>query len=369
MSTDLDLFRRIIHLDLDAFFASVEQRDFPELRGKAIAVGLNTARGVVASASYEARKFGVRSAMPSSVAARLCPNLIFVKGRMDEYKKASSEVFDIYSRYTPIIEPVSIDEAFLDVTDVWKDYGFAMEIAKFIKKDVKREVGLVVSAGVSYNKFLAKIASDWRKPDGLCVIHPDLALKFIDRLPVKAIWGVGPVTTQKMEALGILTGKDLREKDLNFLVEQFGKSGLSYYNFARGIDDRPVKTNRIRKQISAEVTLSKDDGNLDHLKHVLEDLTSHLMLRLRKYDFCGLSLTLKVRFHDFRTITRSKTSDRIYCEKDQILKTAEELLENVDLKKRTVRLLGISIGNRLEEDREELLDLGESSELNEQGLL
>ena len=248
---NFDNYRRILHLDLDAFFASVEQRDNPSLQGKAIAVGLNSARGVVASASYEARKFGVRSAMPSSVAARLCPNLIFVPGRMDEYKKASAEVFEIFSRYTNLIEQVSIDEAFLDVTDVWRDYGYAMEIAKLIKEDVRREVGLIISAGVSYNKFLAKIASDWRKPDGLCVIHPNAALKFIDRLPVKAIWGVGPVTSQKMEALGIFTGKDLREKDLSFLVEQFGSSGLSYYNFARCIDDRPVRTERIRKQVSA----------------------------------------------------------------------------------------------------------------------
>lgn len=359
---NFDNYRRILHLDLDAFFASVEQRDNPSLQGKAIAVGLN-ARGVVASASYEARKFGVRSAMPSSVAARLCPNLIFVPGRMDEYKKASAEVFEIFSRYANLIEQVSIDEAFLDVTDVWRDYGYAMEIAKLIKADVRREAGLIISAGVSYNKFLAKIASDWRKPDGLCVIHPDAALKFIDRLPVKAIWGVGPVTSQKMEALGIFTGKDLREKDLSFLVEQFGSSGLSYYNFARGIDDRPVRTERIRKQVSAEITLSKDEGNLNKLEDTLSELTDYLMTRLRKNDFLGRSLTLKVRFHNFKTITRTQTSSSVFNEKSQILKTAESLLEKIDFNHQTVRLLGIAIGNRLEEDTENMLNLGDMDEL------
>lgn len=360
---NFDNYRRILHLDLDAFFASVEQRDNPSLQGKAISVGLNSVRGVVASASYEARKFGVRSAMPSSVAARLCPNLIFVPGRMDEYKKASAEVFEIFSRYANLIEQVSIDEAFLDVTDVWRDYGYAMEIAKLIKADVRREVGLIISAGVSYNKFLAKIASDWRKPDGLCVIHPDAALKFIDRLPVKAIWGVGPVTSQKMEALGIFTGKDLREKDLSFLVEQFGSSGLSYYNFARGIDDRPVRTERIRKQVSAEITLSKDEGNLNKLEDTLSELTDYLMTRLRKNDFLGRSLTLKVRFHNFKTITRTQTSNSVFNEKSQILKTAESLLEKIDFNHQTVRLLGIAIGNRLEEDTENMLNLGDMDEL------
>ena len=327
---NFDNYRRILHLDLDAFFASVEQRDNPSLQGKAIAVGLNSARGVVASASYEARKFGVRSSMPSSVAARLCPNLIFVPGRMDEYKKASAEVFEIFSRYANLIEQVSIDEAFLDVTDVWRDYGYAMEIAKLIKADIRREVGLIISAGVSYNKFLAKIASDWRKPDGLCVIHPDAALKFID---------------------------------LSFLVEQFGSSGLSYYNFARGIDDRPVRTERIRKQVSAEITLSKDEGNLNKLEDTLSELTDYLMTRLRKNDFLGRSLTLKVRFHNFKTITRTQTSNSVFNEKAQILKTAESLLEKIDFNHQTVRLLGIAIGNRLEEDTENMLNLGDMDEL------
>lgn len=359
---DYDDYRRILHLDLDAFFASVEQRDFPELQGKAIAVGLNSARGVVASASYEARKFGVRSAMPSSVAARLCPNLIFVPGRIDEYKRVSREVFEIFSRYSNLIEAVSIDEAFLDVTDVWRDYGYAMNIASLIKEDVKREVGIILSAGVSYNKFLAKIASDWRKPNGLFVIHPSLALKFIDRLPVKAIWGVGPVTAAKMESLGILTGKDLRAKDLNFLVEHFGKFGLSYYNFARGIDDRPVNPHHVRKQVSAEITLSKDEGNLNTLESILSNLADRLIQRLQKNNFQGLSLTLKVRFHDFKTITRTESSDKVFIDKSRIVETADRLLEKVDLKGRTVRLLGLSVSNRLEEDTESLLDFGDLDE-------
>ena len=350
---NFDNYRRILHLDLDAFFASVEQRDNPSLQGKAISVGLNSARGVVASASYEARKFGVRSAMPSSVAARRCPNLIFVPGRMDEYKKASAEVFEIFSRYANLIEQVSIDEAFLDVTDVWRVYGYAMEIAKLIKADVRREVGLIISAGVSYNKFLAKNASYWRKPDGICVIHPAAPLIFIGC----------PVTSQILEALGIFKGKDLREKDLSFLVEQFGSSGLSYYNFARGIDDRPVRTERIRKQVSAEITLSKDEGNLNKLEDTLSELTDYLMTRLRKNDFLGRSLTLKVRFHNFKTITRTQTSNSVFNEKSLNLKTSESLLEKIDFNHQTVRLLGIAIGNRLEEDTENMLHLGDMDEL------
>jgi len=361
-----DGYRRILHIDVDAFFASVEQRDFPELRGKPIAVGLNAVRGVVASASYEARKFGVRSAMPSSQALKLCPDLIFVKGRMEEYKKISQEIFSIFARYTDILEPVSIDEAFLDVTDVYEKYTYAMEIAKLIRKNVREEVGLVVSAGVSYNKFLAKIASDWRKPDGLCVIHPDRAAAFIDRLPVKAIWGVGPVTQKKMESLGIRTGKDLREQDISFLNQQFGKAGISFYNFARGIDNREVTTSRIRKQVSAEVTFSHDEGNLQKLEEALEGIVDRLITRLEKNNFSGTSLTLKVRFHNFKNITRSETTDRILADKPHILELAKKLLENVDRGGQTVRLLGVSIGNRVEEEKPETLlplSIGEQTEL------
>ncbi len=356
-----DNFRRILHIDLDAFFASVEQRDHPALRGKPVAVGLNVARGVVASASYEARKFGVHSAQPSSQAAKLCPNLIFVPGRMDVYKSESKKVSNILSRFTDLIEPVSIDEAFLDVTANPQNYRYALDIAKEIKKTIKTETGLVASAGVSYNKFLAKIASDWRKPDGLCVIHPNRALAFIDKLPVKAIWGVGPVTAQKMQSLGITTGKDLREKELGFLVDQFGKSGYSFYNFARGIDDREVTTTRIRKQVSAEVTFSKDESDPKKIESLIHMLAGRLQARLLRHNFRGTSLTLKIRFKDFQTITRSFSRSEIIFDAHNIAQIATELFSHVELKDKSIRLIGLAIGNRYleESDTEPLLPFGE----------
>lgn len=347
-----DNYRRILHIDLDAFFASVEQRDTPSLKGKAIAVGLNSARGVVASASYEARKFGVHSAQPSSQAAKLCPDLIFVPGRMDVYKAESKKVFEIFSRFTTVIEPVSIDEAFLDVTANPKNYPYAVDIARDIKRTIKEETGLVASAGVSYNKFLAKIASDWRKPDGLYVIHPDRALAFIDKLPVKAIWGVGPVTAQKMQSLGITTGKDLREKDLGFLIDQFGKSGYSFYNFARGIDDRKVNTTRIRKQVSAEITFSKDESDPKKLDSLIHLLSGRLQARLLRHNFRGTSLTMKIRFQDFQTITRSFTRSEVIFDAHEIAEIAMALMSHVDLMGKSIRLIGLAIGNRYLEPNE-----------------
>ena len=349
---NFDNYRRILHLDLDAFFASVEQRDNPSLQGKAIAVGLNSARGVVASASYEARKFGVRSAMPSSVAARLCPNLIFVPGRMDEYKKASAEVFEIFSRYTNLIEQVSIDEAFLDVTDVWRDYGYAMEIAKLIKEDVRREVGLIISAGVSYNKFLAKVASDWRKPDGLCTIHPSRAQHFIEQLPIKAFWGVGPVTEEKFLKMGVKTGADLLKMPLAELVSHFGQAGVTYYKFARGIDDRPVQSERVRKSVGCEVTYEVDIPDRAFVLEEIGVLADDLLKRLNRSRFVGTTLTLKVRFFDFRTVTRSLTAEAPLVDKDSIVRAATALLTDVDIPSRGVRLLGLSVSSPVEEQNE-----------------
>ena len=243
---------------MDAFYASVEQRDNPELRGKPVAVGHAEQRGVVAAASYEARRFGVRSAMSSQKAKRLCPQLIFIPGRMEKYKSVSRQIHEIFHEYTDIIEPISLDEAFLDVTENKLAIPLAVDIAKEIKREIREELNLVASAGVSYNKFLAKIASDYRKPDGLCTIHPDQALEFIARLPIENFWGVGPVTAKKMHALGIHNGEQLRTRSLEMLMREFGKVGSIYYDFARGIDLRPVEAVRIRKSIGCEHTLEKD---------------------------------------------------------------------------------------------------------------
>lgn len=249
--------RKIIHIDMDAFYASVEQRDNPELRGKPLAVGHAEERGVVAAASYEARRYGVRSAMSSQKAKRLCPQLIFVHGRMDVYKEVSRRIHEIFHTYTDIIEPLSLDEAFLDVTENKTDIPLAVDIAKEIKKQIREELGLIASAGVSYNKFLAKVASDYRKPDGLCTIHPDQALEFISRLPIESFWGVGPVTARRMHSIGIHSGRELQTCTLEMLTRQFGKAGQLYYDFARGIDLRPVEAVRIRKSVGCEHTLEK----------------------------------------------------------------------------------------------------------------
>ena len=319
--------RKIIHIDMDAFYASVEQRDHPELRGKPIAVGHAEKRGVVAAASYEARKFGVRSAMSSQKAKKLCPQLIFVEGRMEVYKSVSAQIHEIFHDYTDLIEPISLDEAFLDVTENKKGIPLAVDIAKEIKQRIRQELHLVASAGVSYNKFLAKIASDYRKPDGLCTIHPDQADEFIRRLPIEAFWGVGPITAKKMHTLGIYNGETLRKCSLEMLQRQFGKNGLIYFNFARGMDDRPVEAVRIRKSIGCEHTLEKDAK-----------------------DFKGNTLTLKVKFDDFSQITRSVSVERPLQRLDDILPLAKRLLKGVDYSQHPIRLLGLSVSNPKEEN-------------------
>lgn len=272
--------RKIIHIDMDAFYASVEQRNNPELRGKPLAVGHAEERGVVAAASYEARRYGVRSAMSSQKAKRLCPQLIFVHGRMDVYKDVSRRIHEIFHTYTDIIEPLSLDEAFLDVTENKTDIPLAVDIAKEIKKRIREELGLIASAGVSYNKFLAKVASDYRKPDGLCTVHPDQALEFISRLSIESFWGVGPVTAQRMHSLGIHSGKELQTCTLEMLTRQFGKAGQLYYDFARGIDLRPVEAVRIRKSVGCEQTLEKDisipSSAIIELYHVTTELVERL---------------------------------------------------------------------------------------------
>lgn len=349
MDADFHTERKIIHIDMDAFYASVEQRDNPSLRGKPIAVGHAEERGVVAAASYEARRYGVRSAMSSAKAKRLCPSLIFVRGRMEVYKEVSRQIHEIFHEYTDIIEPISLDEAFLDVTENKPGIELAVDIAKEIKQKIRERLHLVASAGVSYNKFLAKIASDYRKPDGLCTIHPAQALDFIAGLPIESFWGVGPVTAKHMHALGIHNGLQLRACSPDRLLREFGKVGSVYYDFARGIDLRPVEAVRIRKSIGCERTLEKDvslrSSVIIELYHVAVELVS----RLEKKDFRGNTLTLKIKFHDFRQITRSLTQSRELTTLDVILPLAKQLLQEVDYAEHPIRLIGLSVSNPREE--------------------
>ncbi len=344
--------RKIIHIDMDAFYASVEQRDHPELRGKPIAVGHGEKRGVVATASYEARQFGVRSAISSVKALKLCPNLIFVPGRMEVYKEISAQIHHIFHEYTDLIEPISLDEAFLDVTENKKGISLAVDIAREIKQRIRMELNLVASAGISYNKLLAKIASDLRKPDGLCTIHPDQALDFIAHLPIERLWGIGPVTAKKMHTLGIYNGETLRACSEEMLVRQFGKAGHLYYQFARGIDLRPVMAERIRKSIGCEHTLEKDitlkSSVIIELYHVVCELEE----RLKAKQFSGSTLTLKIKFYNFTQITRSLSVNHCLHTKKEILPLAKQLLTEVDFSRNPIRLIGITISNPKEENQE-----------------
>ena len=343
--TEQPNWRRIIHVDMDAFFASVEQHDHPELKGRPIAVGHADGRGVVATASYEARRFGVHSAMPSARALQLCPELVFVEGRMARYKEVSRAVHEIFSRYTDVIEPISIDEAFLDVTENKMGMELAVDIARDIKKSIREELGLTASAGVSYNKLLAKIASDWRKPDGLCTIHPAAALKFIDQLKVEHLWGVGPATAKSMHAMGISTAKELREVDLPEMVRRFGKAGVAYYNFVRGIDHRPVQPVRERKSVGCEHTFERDIGVTRALEEALPALVAELLARLASRKFEGLTLTLKVRFFNFETITRSRSAKEPWTDREAIAAAAAGLLQTVVVPAGGIRLLGLSVSD------------------------
>lgn len=337
--------RKIIHIDMDAFYASVEQRDHPELRGKPIAVGHAEERGVVAAASYEARRYGVHSAMSSQKAKRLCPSLIFIPGRMEVYKEVSRQIHEIFHAYTDVIEPISLDEAFLDVTDNKPGIPLAVDIAREIKRKIRSELNLVASAGVSYNKFLAKIASDYRKPDGLCTIHPDQALDFIAHLPIENFWGVGPVTARRMHLLGIHNGGQLRTRSLEMLTREFGKAGAIYYDFARGIDLRPVEAVRVRKSIGCEHTLEKDINRTSSVIIELYHVAVELVERLQRKDFRGNTLTLKIKFHDFRQITRSITQSQELTELSVILPLAKQLLREVDYAEHPIRLIGLSVSN------------------------
>lgn len=343
-----DFSRRIVHVDMDAFYASVEQRDNPRLRGRPIAVGHAERRGVVATASYEARAYGVRSAMPSSEAKSLCPNLIFVEPRLQHYREVSSQIHAVFRRYTDLIEPLSLDEAYLDVTANKLGIGEGTEVARRIKADIRRELGLVASAGVSYNKFLAKIASDWRKPDGLCTIHPDRAQAFIDKLPVEALWGVGPATASKLRAEGLNLCADVRRMPLAFLTEKFGASGTIFYKFVRGIDHRPVLASRERKSVGCEETFP---CNLQHRAEAhaeLEAIAGTLLQRLKRADFKGRTLTIKVRSGDFTTVTRSRTGGLVGPQTSigDLTALGVELLAGVPWPPSGVRLLGLTVSGR-----------------------
>ena len=337
---------KIIHVDMDQFFAAVEQRDNPELKGKPIAVGHDVERGVVSTASYEARRFGVHSAQSIQLAKRLCPQLIIVEPHYQRYKEVSMQLHEIFHDYTDLIEPISLDEAFLDVTENKRGIELGVDIAREIKQRIRETTGLTASAGVSYCKFLAKIASDWRKPDGLTVIHPDRALDFIAQLKVEKIWGVGQKTAEKMHRMGIFTGMDLRNTSLSRLTQDFGKMGQVFYDFARGIDTRPVISEWERKSVSCEQTFETDISENAAVTIHLYQTVMELVRRIEKNDFEGRTLTLKVKFLDFKQITRSMTVDHVLCTKDDILPLAKQLMQGVEFHSHPIRLLGLGVSKQ-----------------------
>ena len=337
--------RKIIHVDMDAFYASVEQRDDPSLRGKPVAVGGGGHRGVVTAASYEARTFGVRSAMPGFKARRLCPELIFVKTRFDAYKAVSRQIREIFQRYTDLIEPLSLDEAFLDVTEPKQGGGIAKDIARDIKKEIREATALTASAGVSFNKFLAKIASDLDKPDGLTVIRPDQAEAFIAGLPVERFFGVGPVTARKMKDAGIETGAHLRRCSEDELVRLFGKVGRHYHRIARGIDEREVKPDRPHKSIGAETTFDNDLTDTSLLLERLKPLAERVIARAETANAHGRTATLKIKYRDFSVTTRQRTLDLPVDSTDQLMSLAAWLIEHPEPPRLPVRLIGISLSS------------------------
>jgi DNA polymerase-4 len=342
--------RRIIHVDMDAFFASVEQRDNPELRGKPVAVGSSRARGVVAAASYEARVFGVRSAMPSVTAQRKCPDLIFAPPRFEVYREVSGQIHEVFLRYTQLVEPLSLDEAYLDVTAACTDGLTATDIGELIRKGINEMTGLTASAGVSYNKFLAKLASDQNKPDGITVITPRRGPDFVASLPVGRFNGVGPVTEGKMHRLGIFTGADLRDKDLAFLAQNFGSSAEHYHAIARGIDNRPVNPDRERKSVGAENTFVEDISGFDAAVAALVPIIDKVVVRCEQKGVAGRTVTLKVKFSDFEQITRRVTLNAPVKDEDRIMEVARELLKSEYPFRTGIRLLGVSMSGFAEND-------------------
>jgi DNA polymerase-4 len=343
MSFDFPI-RKIIHVDMDAFYASVEQHDNPELNGKPIAVGGGSKRGVVSAASYEARKYGVRSAMAGSIAKRNCPELIFVKPRFERYKEISKQIRSIFFEYTDLVEPLSLDEAYLDVTENKKGNPSATMLASEIREKVFKQTGLTASAGISINKFLAKVASDYNKPNGQKTVNPEEVIQFLEELDIRKFYGVGKVTAEKMYRLGIFNGMDLKEKSVEFLTQNFGKSGSYYFNVVRGIHKSVVKPQRIPKSVGAERTFTENLSSEVFMLEKLEHIANELDRRLKKSKIAGKTITLKIKYSDFSLHTRSKTLSYFISDKSLILETAKNLLYQAPIEN-SVRLLGISLAN------------------------
>ena len=339
--------RKIIHIDMDAFYASVEQRDNPEYRGKPLVVGGSPEGrgGVVAAASYEARKYGIRSAMSSKQALQLCPTTLFVRPRFDAYKEVSMKIREIFSRYTDLIEPLSLDEAYLDVTEDKLNIGSALEIAQQIKTAIRDELQLTASAGVSINKFVAKIASDINKPDGLKFIGPSAIEAFMENLPVEKFHGVGKVTAQKMKNMGLHTGADLKKLPEEQLIQSFGKAGRFYYRIVRGIDDRPVQPHRETKSLAAEDTFSRDLTDIQEMEAELDRIAGLVCKRLEKNNLKGRTITLKIKYSDFKQITRNKSFANPVSDLETISATVKQLLACTFPEEKRIRLLGISLSN------------------------
>jgi DNA polymerase-4 len=348
--------RKIIHVDMDAFYASVEQRDNPALQGKAIAVGGEEKRGVITTASYEARKYGVRSAMPGYKAKELCPHLIFVPLRFDAYREASRQIREIFYRYSDLVEPLSLDEAYIDITKNKKGIELGMDVAIEIKKAIKAELNLTASAGVSYCKFVAKIASDIRKPDGLTVIHPDRVIPFLEKLPIEKFYGVGRVTAQKMRTAGIYTGKDLKQWSLSDLTKNYGKPGKFYYHIVRGIDLRPVQPNRVRKSLAVEETLEENLTTLEEIEQNLYKIIEKLYARIQKAKCEGRTLTLKLKTADFQIITKGQTQQKVIKEKAEITEIAKSLLVSRYEVPTPIRLIGLTLSNLTDDNAKDAED-------------
>lgn len=353
---DYSAYRKIIHVDMDAFYAAVEQRDNPSLRGKPVIIsGDPSKRGVVSTCSYEARQFGVHSAMPSRTAYKLCPNGIFVPARFSAYKEVSLQIRDIFRDYTDLIEPLSLDEAYMDVTVNKKNMPYATEIAKEILKRIKKETDLTASAGVSFNKFLAKVASDYRKPAGLTVIKPENAQEFIDNLKIRKFYGVGKVTEQKMLRLNIHTGRDLRQYSLEQMKNLFGKAGSYYYNIVHCRDERPVTPYRERKSVGRERTFQQDIDDMGLItKHLLK-LTGHVSEMLKNMETMGKTITLKIKYFNFRSSTRSYTLNSPTNSPEEIYRVISSLLNKTDAGKIKARLLGVSVSNLISAKSEPVL--------------
>ena len=340
------LRRKIIHIDMDAFYAAVEQRDFPQYKGKPLVVGGSPdGRGVVSTASYEAREYGIHSAMSARRAIQLCPAALFVRPRFDAYKSVSVSIREIFKRYTDLVEPLSLDEAYLDVTEDKLQIGSALEIARLIKDAIKNELNLTASAGVSSNKFIAKIASDMNKPDGLTFIGPSKIEAFMEKLPVEKFFGVGKVTADKMKKMGLHTGGDLKKLSEEELVRKFGKVGRFYFRIVRGIDERPVQPHRETKSLSVEDTFGQDLSTREEMITELEQLAEKVAERLERNHLRGKTLTLKIKFSDFSQITRNQSFPAPVAEYGPIIEAAKDLLLKTDLEDKSVRLLGISLSN------------------------